>query len=70
MYKSIQVSLLDTENPQLVTIQGQSVSTEEAACSFAEMSVAERATYQGMTDIQIIESIYTTHYNYFPKVQS
>lgn len=59
-------NLLDPSNPENVTIQGKEVSTEEAALVFDAMSTEERATYQGMTDIEIIESIYTTQFDYFP----
>lgn len=60
-------SLLDSMNPSLVMINGHEVCTEEAAMSFEELSDEEFQTFVGMTELEIIERIYTDPkfgYNY------
>ena len=62
-------SLLDANHPSTVEIQGHAVGTEEAALTWEEMTTAQRAQYQGMTDLEIVEAIYSDPcigFNYLP----
>lgn len=62
------LSALDSNNPINVTIDGIEVCTEEAAILFESLSTQARSQYQGMTDLQIVKSIYSCPiigFNYF-----
>lgn len=51
--------LLDMPDGVTVRIKGRTLSTEEAVSVYQEMTVEERVRYQGLSDLEIIESIYS-----------
>lgn len=47
-----------------VTISGREVSTDEACLIWGLLTDAERAAFRGLSDLQIVESIYTQLFSY------
>lgn len=56
--------LLNSNNSVIILIQGEEVCTEEAAMVFEGLSFEQRSKFLGLSDRQIIESIYALFFNY------
>jgi hypothetical protein len=57
-------NLLNKDSDQIVVINGREVGTEEAALVFNALAVDERALFQGLTDLKVIEAIYSLWFDY------